>query len=156
MDSVNKKEEALEALQHLITEREAAEKKRRINKASQEEALVSGYTLTQLHIIATIKEKGLANNTSLSESLKLSKPAITKAVRKLLQHNILVKIQQEDNKKEVYYLLTKSGEELALLHDQLHEQARNRYLSILDNFNTDELEIIIKFLNTITENIKQN
>ncbi len=77
-------------------------------------------------------------------------------MRKLLQHNILVKIQQEDNKKKFIIFLQKSGEELALLHDQLHEQARNRYLSILDNFNTDELEIIIKFLNTITENIKQN
>ncbi|GIN98088.1 hypothetical protein J6TS1_39580 [Siminovitchia terrae] len=156
MDKINKKEEALEALQNLITEREAAQKRRRVNKSGQEEALVLGWTLTQLHIVAIIKEKGMANNTSLSESLRLSKPAITKAVRKLLQHNILVKTQQEDNKKEVYYLLTESGEELALIHDRLHEQARNRYLRILDNFNTVELETIIKFLKAITENMKHH
>ncbi len=156
MDNINKKEEALEALQNLITERETAQKRRRVNKSGQEEALILGWTLTQLHIVAIIKERGMANNTSLSESLRLSKPAITKAVRKLLQHNILVKTQQEDNKKEVYYLLTESGEELALIHDQLHEQARNRYLRILDNFNTVELETIIKFLKAITENMKQH
>lgn len=156
MDKINKKEEALEALQNLITEREAAQKRRRVNKSEQEDALVLGWTLTQLHIVAIIKEKGMANNTSLSESLRLSKPAITKAVRKLLQHNILVKTQQEDNKKEVYYLLTESGEELALIHDRLHEQARNRYLRILDNFNTVELETIIKFLKAITENMKHH
>jgi len=156
MDKINKKEEALESLQHLITEREAAQKRRKVDKAGQEEVLVLDWTLTQLHIVATIKEKGRANNTFLSESLKLSKPAITKAVKKLLQHNILAKMHQEENKKEVYYLLTESGEKLALIHNQLHEQARNSYLSILDNFNIAELETIIKFLNAVTENIKQN
>ncbi|GIN20558.1 hypothetical protein J1TS3_16920 [Siminovitchia fordii] len=54
----------------------------------------------------------------------------------LKHHNILVKTKQEDNKKEVYYLLTESAEELALIHNRLHEQARNSYLRILDNFNT--------------------
>ena len=156
MDKISKKEEALESLQHLITEREAAQKRRRVDKSGKEEAFVLDWTLTQLHIVATIKEKGKANNTSLSENLKLSKPAITKAVKKLLQQNILMKIQQEDNKKEVYYLLTESGEKLALVHNQLHEQARIRYLSILDNFNIVELETIIKFLNAVTKNIKQN
>ncbi|HBZ10776.1 MAG TPA: MarR family transcriptional regulator [Bacillus bacterium] len=156
MDHMNKKEDALKALQHFITEREASQKKGRVNKVGQEEALALDWTLTQLHIVATIKEKGMANNTSLSECLKLSKPAITKAVRKLLHHNILVKTKQEDNKKEVYYLLTESGEELALIHDRLHEQARNSYLRILDNFNTVELETIIRFLNALTENLKHH
>jgi len=154
MDKISKKEEALESLQHLITEREAAQKRKRVDKSGKEEAFVLDWTLTQLHIVATIKEKGMANNTYLSENLKLSKPAITKAVKKLLQQNILMKIQQEDNKKEVYYLLTESGEKLALVHNQLHEKARIRYLSILDNFNIVELETIIKFLNAVTKNIK--
>lgn len=83
-------------------------------KVSQEEAIVSDWTLTQLHIVAAIKEKGKANNITLSETLNVSKPAITKAVKKLLEHNILEKMQQEDNKKEVYYMLTKSGRCLRL------------------------------------------
>lgn len=63
---------------------------------SQEEAIVSDWTLTQLHIVAVIKEKGKANNIMLSEILNVSKPAITKAVKKLLEHNIL---EKKHNKK---------------------------------------------------------
>ncbi|WP_079708018.1 MarR family transcriptional regulator [Paraliobacillus ryukyuensis] len=151
---MNKNTEALEALEQFIKEREAADKIRKRTKISQEQSIISDWTLTQLHIVATIKEKGRANNTTLSESLNVSKPAITKAIRKLLDHHILEKIQEEGNKKEVYYLLTKSGEMLALIHTQLHEQARDRYLRIFDEFNTAELEIIIRFLKAITESIK--
>lgn len=151
---MNKNTEALKALEQFIKEREAADKIRKQVKTSQEELITSDWTLTQLHIVATIKENGRANNTTLSESLNVSKPAITKAIRKLLDHHILEKIQEEDNKKEVYYLLTKSGEMLALIHAQLHEQARERYLRIFDEFNTVELEIIIRFLHAITESIK--
>lgn len=151
---MNKNTEALEALEQFIKEREAADKIRKQVKTSQEKLIASDWTLTQLHIVATIKENGRANNTTLSESLNVSKPAITKAIRKLLDHHILEKIQEEDNKKEVYYLLTKSGEMLALIHAQLHEQARERYLRIFDEFNTAELEIIIRFLHAITESIK--
>lgn len=155
-EKMDKKVEAIEALQQLIKEREAAERRRKGMKVSREEAIISDWTLTQLHIVATIKEKGKANNTMLSESINVSKPAITKAVRKLLEHNVLVKTQQEDNKKEVFYLLTKSGEMLALIHDQLDEQAKKRYLRIFDEFNTTELETIIRFLNAVTENIKSH
>lgn len=154
MNKDRKKEEVLEALQQFIAERDAAQKKRRTNITDQEEALVADWTLTQLHIVATIKAKGRANNTSLSETLKLSKPSITKAVKKLLQHNILVETQHEENRKEVYYVLTEAGEKLAEIHERLHEQARNHYLQILDQFHSAELETITKFLHVITEEIK--
>lgn len=78
-------------MQQLITERESAVRRRKGMKVSQEEAIVSDWTLTQLHIVAAIKEKGKANNTTLSEVLKVTKPAITKAVKKLLEHNVLEK-----------------------------------------------------------------
>lgn len=68
MDNMNKKEEALKALQHFITEREASQKKGRVNKVGQEEAFTLDWTLTQLHIVATIKEKGIVNNASLSQT----------------------------------------------------------------------------------------
>ncbi len=99
---------------------------------SQEEAIVSDWTLTQLHIVAVIKEKGKANNIMLSEILNVSKPAITKAVKKLLEHNILEKKHNKKIiKKEVYYLLTKSGEMLALIHNRLHEQAKKSLFKYL-------------------------
>lgn len=151
---MDKKEQAIEALQQLIKEREAADRNRKLINVSDEGMAASDWTLTQLHIVAVIKEREEANNTTLAESLNLSKPAITKAVKKLLEHHIVEKTQQEGNKKEVYYSLTDSGMMLAAIHEQLHQRAETRYLRIFEKFNTDELETIIKFLNVLTENIK--
>ncbi|PAD14661.1 MarR family transcriptional regulator [Shouchella clausii] len=153
---MNKKEQALEALEQVIKEREAADRRRKAMKGSQEESIVSDWTLTQLHIVAIVKEQERANNTMLAEHLNVSKPAITKAVKKLLDQQILEKTQLADNKKEVYYRLTKSGEMLTFIHSQLHEQARNRYMRIFAEFNSTELETIIRFLHALAENIKSH
>lgn len=156
MSHMDKKTEALNALQQLIKEREAAQKRRSFNKKVTEDSIVKDWTLTQLHIVSAIKEQGSANNSSLAETLHLSKPAITKAIRRMLEKHVIVKTRQEDNQKEVHYLLTEFGEQLASIHARLHEQAKSRYLSLLDGFNTDELDTIIAFLKTITDNLKHN
>ncbi|GIN73407.1 putative HTH-type transcriptional regulator YvnA [Bacillus sp. J14TS2] len=151
---MNKQAEAMEALKQLIMKREEADRNRKAINVSDEEAAISDWTLTQLHIVAVIKEKEKANNTTLAERLNISKPAVTKAVKKLLEHHMIEKTQREGNKKEVHYLLSDSGKMLAVIHEQLHEKAEARYLRIFEKFNTEELETIIKFLNMMTENIK--
>ncbi|WP_313798906.1 MarR family transcriptional regulator [Cytobacillus sp.] len=154
MNHMDKKTEALNALQQLIKVREAAQKRRSFNKKETEESVVMDWTLTQLHIVSVIKEKGSANNTSLAETLQVSKPAITKAIRKMLEKHVIVKTRQEDNQKEVHYLLTEYGEQLASIHARLHEQVKNQYLRLLDGFTTNELDTIIAFLKAITDNLK--
>lgn len=148
--------ETLNALQQLIKEKEASQKRRSFSKTDKEDSIMMDWTLTQLHIVSAIKAQGSANNTSLSKMLNVSKPAITKAIRKMLEKNVVVETRQEENQKEVYYLLTDYGEQLAKIHERLHEKARNRYLSLLDNFNEEELETIITFLKLVTDNLKQD
>ncbi len=155
---MNQKEQVLEALQNLITTREDAQKKRVVNRGEDQEgnALTLEWSLTQLHIVATIKDNGLANNSLLSHKLNVSKPAIAKAIKKLLKHHVIIKIQRNDNKKEIFYGLTESGEKLAFIHEQLHEKARNKYLSILEKFDDAELIVIARFLYAITDNMKND
>ncbi|MBS3681239.1 MarR family transcriptional regulator [Ornithinibacillus massiliensis] len=156
MNHFDKKMETLSALQQLIKEREASQKRRSFSRTDKEDSIIQDWTLTQLHIVSAIKAQGSANNTSLSKTLNVSKPAITKAIRKMLENNVVVESRQEENQKEVYYLLTDYGEQLARIHERLHEQARNRYLSLLDNFDEEELETIITFLKLVTDNLKQD
>lgn len=156
MNHFDKKMETLNALQQLIKEREASQKRKSFSRTDNEDSIIQDWTLTQLHIASAIKAQGSANNTSLSKMLNVSKPAITKAIRKMLEKNVVVESRQKENQKEVYYLLTDYGEQLANIHERLHEQARNRYLSLLDNFNEEELETIITFLKLVTDNLKQD
>lgn len=156
MNHINKKMEALNALQRLIQEREAVQKRKSFSKKNEENSIMMDWTLTQLHIVSAIKAQGSANNTFLSETLNVSKPAITKAIKKMLDKNVIVETRQEANQKEIHYLLTAFGEQLSSIHEQLHEKARNRYLRLLDSFNTDELETIITFLEMITDKLKDD
>ena len=156
MNHIDKKMKALNALQQLIKEREAVQKRKSFSRKNEENSIVMDWTLTQLHIVSAIKAQGSANNTSLSETLNVSKPAITKAIKKMLEKNVIVETRQEANQKEVHYLLTDFGKRLASIHEQLHEKARNRYLRLLDSFNSDELETIITFLVMITDKLKDD
>ncbi len=156
MSNMVKKLETLNALQQLITEREATQKRRSFSKGDKDSSLVMDWTLTQLHIVSAIKQNGAGNNKSLAEALNVSKPAITKAIKKMLEKNVIIETRQEDNQKEVHYLLTDFGEQLAYIHERLHEQAQKRYLRLLDNFNSNELDTIITFLKMLTENLKHD
>ncbi len=49
------------------------------------------------------------NNKFLSEMLNVSKPAITKSIKKLLAKGLVVESHNEFNKREVNYSLTQEG-----------------------------------------------
>ena len=63
------------------------------------------------------------NNKFLSEMLNVSKPAITKSIKKLLAKGLVVESHNEFNKREVNYSLTQEGKKLSYIHDELHEKA---------------------------------
>ncbi|CEE01513.1 MULTISPECIES: MarR family transcriptional regulator [Bacillales] len=150
MESTKKK--VLKALQEFITTRESI---RRTESSNNKNVLFGvSWTLTQFHIVALLKENELMNNTTLAKELNISKPAVTKATKKLLEKGIIKEKQNEGNKKEIFYVLTEKGETMAAIHEKLHKEAEEQYLSLLDNFNKEQLETIILFLNTLTNHLK--
>ncbi|MED0679224.1 MarR family transcriptional regulator [Aneurinibacillus thermoaerophilus] len=149
MESTKKK--VLKALQELITTRESIRKAESSNKRNV--LFGVSWTLTQFHIVALLKEHGM-NNTNLAKELNVSKPAVTKAIKKLLEHRIIDERQNERNKKEIFYVLTEKGEIMASIHDRLHKEAEDQYLSLLNSFTKEQLETIIIFLNTLTSHLK--
>lgn len=146
------KEQVLKALQEFITTRESLQKLESTNMKNY--LFGVSWTLTQLHIVALLQRDGMLNNTSLAEKLNVSKPAITKAMKNLLEHHIVAIKQMEGNKKEIHYILTDKGNELALLHEQLHEEAKSQYLKLLESFSDEQLETINTFLYSLTEHLK--
>ncbi|WP_077300979.1 MarR family transcriptional regulator [Virgibacillus pantothenticus] len=148
----NTKKKVLIALQDLITTRESIRKAASSNKNNVMFGV--SWTLTQFHIVTLLKEHELMNNTNLAKELNVSKPAVTKAIKKLLEHCIIVEKQNEGNKKETFYVLTEKGEQMASIHEKLHKNAEDQYLSLFDAFNKEQLETIIIFLNTLISHLK--
>ncbi|MBA8762382.1 MarR family transcriptional regulator [Staphylococcus coagulans] len=135
-------EKVILTLQKFIIERENANKKRQSIKGNGELNL----SLTQFHIIELIANNDKVNNKFLADRLKVSNPAITKSIKKLLAKGLVVELHNEHNKREIHYKLTKEGEQLSFIHDELHKKAVQKYEEVLEVFNDKELEIIIEFL----------
>lgn len=146
------KENTLKAIENFILQREKKIKQQ--NDVAESLLIHHGFsedkwTLTQLHIVALINEKpGEANNTFLANQLGISKPAVTKAISALTKKDMVTAQKRESNQKTVFYSLTNSGEKLALIHEQMHQKARERYEQLLNQFSDEELQLITKFLNT--------
>lgn len=146
------KMKVLKALQELITTRESI---KRTESSNEKNILFRvSWTFTQFHIVAFLKKNELMNNTILARELNISKPAETKATKKLLEHKIIKEQQNEGIKKEIFYVSTEKGKVMATIHEKLHRKAAEQYLSLLDSFNKEKLETIILFFETLTSHLK--
>ncbi|MBR3204861.1 MAG: MarR family transcriptional regulator, partial [Bacillus sp. (in: Bacteria)] len=80
----------LKAIQDLIMHREKKRNDPTDPLITTTDTLKQDWTLTQLHILSMIQANpNESNNTFLSQQLKLSKPAITKAVKKLIEKGMV-------------------------------------------------------------------
>ncbi len=145
------KREVILKLQQFIIERENADKRRQYKKENEELDL----SLTQFHIIELIDNNDKVNNKFLSEMLNVSKPAITKSIKKLLAKGLVVESHNEFNKREVNYSLTQKEKKLSYIHDELHEKAVKKYEEVLKVFDNDEMAVIVEFLNRSIEELKK-
>lgn len=110
-------------------------------------------SITQFHILAVILKEQNVNNRILKEQLKISAPAITKATRKLIQLEYIIEDKKQDNKK-IYYKLLDKGIAYANLHEHMHNQIINKYLSILEKYNDEELATIDSFIKDLTNELE--
>lgn len=111
-------------------------------------------SVTQFHILAIILKEQNVNNRMLKEQLKISAPAITKATKKLIQLKYIAEDKTQDNKK-VYYKLLNKGATYADLHEHMHNQIINKYLSILEKYNDEELATIDSFIKDLTNELER-
>ncbi|HCA7015809.1 TPA: MarR family transcriptional regulator [Staphylococcus pseudintermedius] len=148
---MNKQQKVIITLQQFIIERENANKRRKNIKGDEGLNL----SLTQFHIIELIANNDKVNNKLLADKLNISNPAVTKSIKKLLSKDLVLELQNAQNKREVHYKLTKKGKKLSSIHDELHNQAVKKYEEVLKVFNEKELDVIVEFLSRSISALKE-
>lgn len=143
-------DDAYVAIESLVLELE--NNKKNENEAvkkmlNQSDFDIDNLTLVQLHILDIIKSNVNVNNTFISTNLNISKPAVTKAIKILINKNLVYVMENSENRKSVYYGLTNIGFDLSKVHESLHREVKKEYYDLLEKFDDKELSIIIKFLN---------
>lgn len=104
------------------------------------------YGVSEIHCIDFIGKIENPNVTKISEGMNMTRGAISKICKKLLNSKLIDKYKKPENDKEIYFKLTKSGEELYKRHKIKHMEWEERNNNFFKNVDKEEQEIVDSFL----------
>ncbi|KEI91361.1 MarR family transcriptional regulator [Clostridium botulinum] len=104
------------------------------------------YGVSEIHCIDFIGKIENPNVTKISENMNMTRGAISKICKKLLNNKLIDKYKKPKNDKEIYFKLTKSGEELYKCHEIKHKKWEERNNNFFKNVDREEQEIVASFL----------
>ncbi|MEJ7219450.1 MarR family transcriptional regulator [Staphylococcus gallinarum] len=116
-----------------------------LNKPVMEEHL-KGYTPTEVHCIDAIDKLNKPNVSKLSKKLFMTRGAISKLTKKLIDKGAIESFRETQNKKEIYFQLTDKGQEVAVLHASLHNKFRERDKPVFDTVTDEAYDVMLDFL----------
>ncbi len=116
-----------------------------LNKFKMEDSLKE-YTSSEVHCIEYIGENVDSNVTKLAESFYMTRGAISKITKKLIKKGAIESYQKPDNKKEIYFRLTKQGQETYKIHEGLHKEFQQRDKVVFDQVTEEQLDMMLNFM----------
>jgi len=122
-----------------------------------EKETFTGINLAEVHCINAIGNLEQANVTKIAAKMRMTRGAISKINKKLLQRDLIESYQLPNNQKEIYYKLTAAGCKLYDVHAKCHMQSKQKKIAIIKTYTLEEQNVILKFLsdmNALFENKK--
>lgn len=112
-------------------------------------------SINEIHTIDFIGKNIKNNSSEISKYLNITRGGATKIVKKLLDKEYILEYSVEENRKEKYFNLTEKGNNLYEKHLENHRKSEERDSQIFENFNSEEKEIINKFLEILKNDLKK-
>lgn len=104
------------------------------------------YGISEIHCIDLIGKIEYPNVTKISQNMNMTRGAISKISKKLLNANLIEKYKKPDNDKEIYFKLTELGERLYKHHEIKHKNWEERNDIFFNNITKEDQEIVANFL----------
>lgn len=104
------------------------------------------YAISEIHCLDFIGKIEDPNVTKISQSMNMTRGAISKLCKKLLNNNLIDRYKKPDNDKEIYFELTELGNELYKYHEIKHKRWEERNNKFFENITEQEQEIVANFL----------
>ena len=121
------------------------EKQEILSKLTENEKL-HGYNYSEIHTIAAIGDLEEPNVTQIAHDMNVTRGAISKITKKLLEQNLIEAYQRDDNKQKLFFRLTKSGEFLYNEHEKRHNLWLERDNAFIEQFDSEVIEQVEKFM----------
>ncbi|KWX69477.1 MarR family transcriptional regulator [Paenibacillus riograndensis] len=116
-----------------------------LNKTKMEVSL-KGYKPSEIHCIESIGRNVDPNVTKLAESLYMTRGAISKITKKLVEKGLIESYQKPDNKKEIYFRLTGQGEVINNIHEDLHKEFQERDKAVFEHVTEEQFDSMLSFM----------
>ena len=118
----------------------------RMEEEAKEQFNFKDLTLTQMHYLEMISELQNPNLTELAVAMKLTKPTITVLVDKLIEKELVYKVQSDADRRSTHLHLTERGK----LINQMHEYAHRRIVEQIEKkIDEDEMAQLMALLEKI-------
>jgi len=117
--------------------------------------LLPHLSISGLHILDVIDTHERIKGVDIAREMGITKGAVSKITRKLLEQDLIRKTQLPDNLKEIYFSVTPLGAELAELHRLFHQQQDQKAMELLASYDAMSLETVAGFLEKLA-NLRQN
>lgn len=116
-----------------------------LNKDKMEDSL-KGYKPSEVHCIEYIERNVDSNVTKLAETFYMTRGAISKMTKKLMEKGLVESYQKPDNKKEIYFRLTEQGKVIYKIHEELHKEFQERDKAVFEQITVEQFESMLSFM----------
>lgn len=126
------------------------EKQEMLSKLTEDEKL-HGYNYSEIHTINAIGDLTEPNVTEIARSMNVTRGAISKITKKLLEQNLIEAYQKNGNKQKVFFRLTKQGQYLYDEHKKRHNLWLKRDDAFIKQFDPKTIEQIEQFMRAFND-----
>ncbi|MHB9293684.1 hypothetical protein Holit_02813 [Hollandina sp. SP2] len=107
---------------------------------------LKGYNPSEVHCIEYIGKNADSNVTKLAESFYMTRSAISKLTKKLMEKGLIESYRKRDNKKEIYFRLTDRGKGINKVHDELHQEFQARDKAVFEQVTEEQYDRMLSFV----------
>jgi DNA-binding MarR family transcriptional regulator len=113
--------------------------------------LLPRLSVSSMHVLDAIHAHDGIKGIDIARELGITKGAVSKITRNLLDHGLIRKEQRPNNLKEIYFSVTPLGAEVAEVHQAFHREQDQKATKLMAGFDAASLEIVADFLEKLAD-----
>lgn len=115
-----------------------------MEEAAKEQFNFKELTLTQMHYLETINQLLNPNLTELASEINLTKPTVKVAVDKLIEKDLIYRVQSDEDRRSAHLHLTEKGKLINLMHDYAHRRLAELMIKNLEGTEQSQLVALLE------------
>lgn len=118
---------------------------------------VEGEHLTagEMQTIKVVAEFPELNTTELADELGVTKGAISQAITKLVERNLLVRYRESDDERNTFTRLTKKGTRIYEKHTKMYEKDIRAFDALLKEADPGQVDFMLEFVSKVEDFFRQ-